>query len=946
MQDLTGKEIRGYSVADKVGEGAFGAVYRAHQSAIKREVAIKIILPEYANRPDFIRGFEAEAQLVARLEHIHIVPLFDYWRDPEGAYLVMRLLPSSLKDEIKQGALTLERTATVLDQVAAALMVAHRNGVVHRDLKPPNIMQDADGNCFLADFGIAKVLSDQSNDEGDIIAGTPAYISPEQVTNGPVSPQTDIYALGVMLFEMVTGQQPFTGSNVTQLIINHLQEPLPSVLEINPDLPEVIDEIIQRATMKEPEDRYDDAMALATAFRQAIQEQPLDEEDRYATLQLKDVQNPYKGLRAFQEADAADFFGRDALIERLLQRLTEDHPLARFLAVVGASGSGKSSVVKAGVLPSLRKGMLPDSDNWYLAEMVPGTRPLRELESALRGVAQHTPERPIRDVLNDDKMGLIAAVQALLPLGGQLVLVIDQFEEAFTMASDASEREHFLELVRLAVMDPDSPVRVIVTLRADFMDHPLQYPGFGLLMQQRTEFVLPLSSQEIEATIMGPAQRVGLRVEPDLLAAIVAEVSDEPGALPLLQYALTELFMRRQGGLLTLEAYRESGGVLGALARRAEQLHESVSEATQAAIRQLFLRLVTLGEGTQDTRRRISWSELEDMAESRPAILTARDLYVEYRLLTTDRDPETREPTLEIAHEALIRQWQRLMEWLNASREDIRLQRRLSAAAAIWREAQREKSFLMSGAQLDQIQSWAGSTDVDLTEEERAFIAASVVEKRTQEAREQARRMLRIEEERRARNRLQILVAVMAVAVGLALGLTLFAFTQAQIFENAAATATVALAEADERASVAQTEAAGVAATAVVLDADLNQQRSTLVARAVALDTQLAARATAEAQRAQLLNRYLVASAQAVRDDDPALALALALEAVRQPEAAPEALALLAELVEIPPEEVRSYTRAQLIRRARQAYNARDLSCDERARYQLTLCDETEVTDE
>ena len=203
-------------------------------------------------------------------------------------------------------------------------------------------------------------------------------------------------------------------------------------------------------------------------------------------------------------------------------------------------------------------------------------------------------------------------------------------------------------------------------------------------------------------------------------------------------------------------------------------------EASQAATRQLFLRLVTLGEGTQDTRRRVSWTELTAIAHNHPEVLEVQDQYVRYRLLTTDRDPQTREPTVEVAHEALIREWQRLRDWLNNSRDAIRTQRRLSAAAQEWRKSGRDKGFLMTGAQLEQMDDWAKDTDVALTDEERAFLAASVVQKRTLDAREKERRLRRIEEEQRARNRLQILVAVMAIAVGVALGLTLFAFTEQQ----------------------------------------------------------------------------------------------------------------------------------------------------------------------
>src|SRR5512143_3922774 len=205
-EDLTGRSVRGYALAERIGAGGMGAVYRAVQPVVEREVAIKIILPEYANQPDFIRRFEAEAQIVARLEHPHIVPLYDYWREPSVAFLVMRLLRGgSLRGLLERGTLPLDMVTRLLEQIGSALGVAHRAGVVHRDLKPANVMLDEDANAYLADFGIARNLSNPNLDDqtqADVIVGSPAYISPEQIRSVFVRPQTDIYALGVMLYEL------------------------------------------------------------------------------------------------------------------------------------------------------------------------------------------------------------------------------------------------------------------------------------------------------------------------------------------------------------------------------------------------------------------------------------------------------------------------------------------------------------------------------------------------------------------------------------------------------------------------------------------------------------------------------------------------------------------------------------------------------------------------
>ncbi len=842
-EDLSGRSIKGFELGERIGEGGYGAVYRAVQTTVERDVAVKIILPKYADRPDFIRRFEAEAQLVARLEHPHIVPLYDYWREPGVAYLVMRFLRGgSLNTRLKQGPLTPDTLLPLLEQICAGLHTAHQAGVIHRDIKPANILLDEDGNAYLADFGIAKNLSEINGGETSqgVIIGSPAYIAPEQIMAEPVKPQTDIYSLGVMLYELLTGRKPFMGPTPVAYIQQHLGEQLPLLAEASQTskvsktfevstkqpIPTPLDVVIGRATSKNPLDRYPDILSMLADIRQAMKPDStvadiagnrtdsLTPPHLAAMIDLPNLENPYKGLRAFGEADAADFFGRNSLIQALLIRMAEEGDLSRFLAVVGPSGSGKSSVVRAGLLPALRRGGLPDSDKWFIVEMIPGAHPLEELEAALLRVAINPPDSLLAQ-LRESERGLHRAVKRILPADEdiELVLVIDQFEEIFTLVEDEAVRSHFLDSLLTAALDPASRLRIVITLRADFTDRPLQYVDFGELVRRQSEFVLPLTPDELEQAITGPTKRAGLMLEPGLVSTIIDDIGDQPGTLPLLQYALTELFERREGRKLTLAAYQASGGVLGALARRAGELYDDLDEPGQEAARQLFLRLVTLGEGTEDTRRRVLRSELvaiqppsnsplwgEDYLISPPlggnerGLNAVINIFGKYRLLTFDHDPVTRGPTVEVAHEALIREWGRLREWLNESREDIRQERALARAAEEWDRHQRDESFLLRGARLEQIEKWQEITTLMQTPLEQEFIGQSVQQRAQEQQVETTRKAREDRLERRSRNFLRGLVAVFAVAAIISAALGLYAFQQRQVaLDNAAEAQNVAL---------------------------------------------------------------------------------------------------------------------------------------------------------
>ncbi len=797
MDNPARHNLRGYELAERIGRGNFGEVYRAFQPVIEREVAIKLILPTYANHPEFIRRFETEAHLIARLEHPHIVPLFDYWREPDRAYLVMRLLPNNLRKILSNGPLSLSEAVRVVDQIASALTLAHRQDVIHRDIKPDNILFDDDGNAYLTDFGLAKVYHESFVDTDEGITGSPAYMSPEQIKNDPITPAADVYAMGLLIYEMVTGEHPFVGLSMVDTITHQLYELVPSINASRYGLPEGINTIIQHATVKEVEYRYPDVRTLASEFRNMAAE-------RHAVAVIVEstthIENPYKGLRAFQEADAADFFGRTALIKEMLRLMGAKHEMARFLAVIGPSGSGKSSLVHAGLIPALRKDQLPGSEKWFIVTLTPGQQPIKELATALLRVA--SAQLDLTQLLEENADGLlVAAKQILADTDGDLLLVIDQFEELFTYEQPESERRQFLNVLHTAVTAPDSRIRLIISLRADFYDRPLLYEDFGKLMQARTQVVLPLTTLELEQAIIAPAERVDVVVEPNLVAAMVADVRQEPGALPLLQYALTEVFERREGRTITLQAYEDIGKVAGALARRAENVFNEMPLEQQTIAAQIFLRLVTLGEGTEDTRRRVNRSELMSIVNDTTVLESVLQTFGRHRLLSFDHDQVTREPTVEVAHEALIREWGRLRQWLDNSREDVRQQRRLAHLTSEWLAAGKDPSFLLRGVQLQQFEYWLQNANIALTQNEQALVDASSAAHQEREDEERRRHEREVALERRARRFLQTLLAVMGVALLVAMGLSLVALDQRSEAEDAQGIA-------ERNANIAQTEAA------------------------------------------------------------------------------------------------------------------------------------------
>ncbi|MGD8752628.1 MAG: ABC transporter substrate-binding protein [Anaerolineales bacterium] len=341
MDDLSGQEIRGYKLVEHIGAGGFGVVYRAEQPAFDRQVTIKVILPEFASHPEFVRRFEVEARLVARLEHPHIVPFYDYWRDEQGAYLVMRWLPGgSLRLALENGPLDVDAAGRLLGQIAEALDTAHKHEVVHRDLKPENILFDGSGNAYLTDFGIAKDLGgERLTSTGDIV-GSVDYLAPEQAKGEPVTPKTDIYALGIVLYEMLVGEHPFPKLTTIQMLQKHLNEALPSLRAARPNLPAGLDDVIQVATDKDPDERYSHVLELLEAYRRviAMEEAPPTRRVKFPGFLKEDAEG--------REVERPVFVARKRQLTRLSEFL--ENALAghgQVVFVTGGAGRGKTALL-------------------------------------------------------------------------------------------------------------------------------------------------------------------------------------------------------------------------------------------------------------------------------------------------------------------------------------------------------------------------------------------------------------------------------------------------------------------------------------------------------------------------------------------------------------------------------------------------------------------------
>ncbi|WP_433272108.1 hypothetical protein ACQPZF_15390 [Actinosynnema sp. CS-041913] len=449
--------------------------------------------------------------------------------------------------------------------------------------------------------------------------------------------------------------------------------------------------------------------------------------------------SPYVGLAAFQREDAELFFGREELVDDVLRRLARQ----RLVGLFGASGSGKSSVLRAGVLPRLDQALL----------ITPGARPLEECAIGLAHLLGDSASR-LHAELVADRRGLLRLIRHAAADDG-FVLVVDQFEEVFTLCAD-DERARFLDALLAVAQDEHSLSRVLIGVRADFYGHCADHPGLVEALRDGQVAVGPMTPAQRRLAITGPAAKSGLIVESALVTELVAR-TDGAGVLPLLSHALLETWLRRRGNTLTLAGFQAAGGIDGALAQTAEAVYTGLTESGREPAKNLLLRLIAPGEGTEDTKRRIARTELDADTDE------VLDRLAAARLVSLGDN------TVEIAHEALIRAWPRLRDWLSDDREGLRLHRRLTEAAEAWHALDRDSGALYRGLRLARARDWAARHDSALTAREREFVRAGLAAQAAEH-----------DLDRRRSRRLRRLVALLSVLLVFAVTVTAYAVNAQQ----------------------------------------------------------------------------------------------------------------------------------------------------------------------
>jgi eukaryotic-like serine/threonine-protein kinase len=740
-----GARINQYEMIKKIGEGGMGTVFLARDLRLGRRVAIKFL---QTSQPEITQRFLVEARTTARCQHENIVVIYEVGEYGESPYIVLEFLNGKPLTSLTENGqrLPYTRAVEIICPILRALQCAHDQGIVHRDLKPDNVFLTDSGTVKVLDFGIAKVLqqshlrvpertaemtqlpspvalttgSDNGLTQAGTIMGTLQYMSPEQWGIGiEIDHLTDVWASGILLYRMICGRHPMYPLEGNQLMATAMLElPMPSMAVMAPpDVPRELVAVVDRCLMKLKQQRWQSAGELLAVLEQFLPGR------RNVELQLDE--SPYAGLSSFQENDAGKFFGRNREIAAMVTRI-RDRPL---MAVVGSSGVGKSSFVRAGLVPALKRS----GETWESLVIRPGRAPLAALASMIQPLV-HTSSSLADEVAEQKRLaemlrkepghlGHVLRGRARRE-NSKLLLFVDQFEELYTQVADAEERAAFTAALSAVADDATSPLRVVLSIRADFLDRVAEDQQFVTELTAGLFFLGQPHREGLREAITLPAEMAGYNFETAaIIDDMLAHLETTPGALPLLQFAAARLWETRDKTrhLLTQDSYQAMGGVAGALASHADRVIGDLA-AHYMLIRSILLRLVT-GERT---RAIVPIAELLELSRQRGEVQHLVDQLVAARLLVVQTLDGGKGSTVEIVHESLLHGWPMLRRWLDESQEDTALVDQLRVASRQWNSKGRDPGLLWRGDTAEEARKFRLRYTGPLSDLERTFLDAVV----------------------------------------------------------------------------------------------------------------------------------------------------------------------------------------------------------------------------
>ncbi len=718
-----GTAIAQYEVIRELGRGGMGTVYLARDLKLGRRVAMKFL---QGNQPSFTNRFIAEAQHTARCSHENIVVIHDVSAYQSNPFMVLEYLRGqTLRALMAKGPVSATRAVQLVIPVVRALACAHEQQIIHRDLKPGNIFITDSGTVKVLDFGIAKYIFEKRAASKDELSATPLgtlrqlpnltrhgaiigtlpYMSPEQWGADSVDFRTDIWAVGIMLYQLLVGKHPLHPLRAEQLMVTAiLGQPMPSAHDApGANIPPALGDIIDLCLQKQKTERMASAEALLEALQTLL--------PSHHSGPLSGNESPYTGLAAFQESDAGRFFGRSLDIATVYARL-QDQPL---IGVVGPSGVGKSSFVRAGIIPALKFS----GETWESFVVRPGRQPLAALARLIATVRGDNSDEAtwhaddlnhqyefIRRLMHEPGyLGTLLRERARKH-GRRIILFIDQFEELYTLTSDLQERLAFSNAIAAVADDATSPLRVILSIRSDFLDRVAEDRTFMAELHRGLYFLVQPDRAGLREAIVKPAEMAGYRFEaPWIIDHMLDRLEAATGALPLLQFAATKLWEQRDANhrLLTERSYRELGGVEGALATHANAVLSNLSPREQPLVRAILLQLVT----PERTRAITPIAELRELWAESDVVQRLVDTLVDARLLVTTTGDRETGALVEIVHESLLHSWPMLSHWLDENQEDAPYLEQLKAAAKQWQERGRPAGLLWRGEAAKEAEAWS-----------------------------------------------------------------------------------------------------------------------------------------------------------------------------------------------------------------------------------------------